>query len=492
MEAFQHETEFLSGVEANFNGAKGKQFRGTIWQLSHHDEGDRLRATMAEHRCYDRELLKSLPSNRRVTLRGFERHWLLWKRGTGVATASVLSPLEDYVRGEEGAASPIGLGDLVDHVRRIVGDSRVPHVIGVCSPTGFSEEVRQGRLELPNVTLVLIEPDERGGWSVAGANENVDARVLRIFDPEGSKQKLERVEQVIEESSAELLTGSLSVSQVAQKSSLPNSVVQQAFERIAGRDPELRLTKQGEEVLLFRGASARSSEKKPMNVIDRIRQLFSGEGDDVDKVNVLAERRAALSQRRDRVAEGIAGLEKREAELLEAGKASKSEVVRRRMASQLAQLRKDIRRQHTTLNMLNQQVNIISTDIHNLTLIQQGEIAQLPSSDELTEHAVAAEEMLETLKGDAEMVQTLEADQTELVTTDEELDILKEFEQTDEPAKTPAEPAKPQRAQEPARAGEPDVPTASAQPDSPLGESTEPASEQQPTDSPPSKDAEPT
>jgi hypothetical protein len=48
--------------------------------------------------------------------------------------------------------------------------------------------------------------------------------------------------------------------------------------------------------------------------------------------------------------------------------------------------------------MLNQQINIIATDIHNLTLIQQGESASLPTTDELTENAVKAEEMLETLK----------------------------------------------------------------------------------------------
>ncbi len=493
LEAFQHETEFLSGVEANFEAAKGSQFRGSVWQFSRHDDGDRLRAIMAEHRCYDRELLKSLPSNRRVTLRGFERSWLLWKRITGVAIASVLSPLEDYVSAEGGAAAPIGLGELVDHVRRIVGDSRVPHVVGVCSPTGFSAEVRQGRLELPNVTLVLVEPDGRGGWKVSGANEDIDPRVLRIFDPEGLKQKLERAEQVIEESGAELLTGSLSVSQVAQKSSLPHRVVRQAFERIARRDPELRLTKQDGEFLLYRGVSAPSSEKKSMNVIDRIKQLFSGEGNDADKVNELAQRRAALTQRRDRVVGDIAELEKKEDELLTAGKASKSAVSRRRMAAQLAQMRKDMRRQHTTLNMLNQQVNIISTDIHNLTLIQQGQIADLPSSEALTEHAVAAEEMLETLKGDAEMVQSLEADQTDLVTSDEELDILKEFEEVEEAtAATPPEPAAAQQVEEPTRGLQRDRPEAAREPDTPSSAAGEPPSGRRREKEPPTKDAEPT
>ncbi len=52
----------------------------------------------------------------------------------------------------------------------------------------------------------------------------------------------------------------------------------------------------------------------------------------------------------------------------------------RRLAAQLAQLRKDIGRQNSTAAMLNKQIDIISTDIHNLTLIQQGEMASLPDT----------------------------------------------------------------------------------------------------------------
>jgi hypothetical protein len=170
-----------------------------------------------------------------------------------------------------------------------------------------------------------------------------------------------------------------------------------------------------------------------MNVIDRIKQLLSGDGDEKAKINVLAERRALLAQRRDRIYGDIGKLEKKEAQMLEEGKAAKSSVPRRRLAAQLAQLRKDIGRQNASAAMLNQQINIISTDIHNLTLIQQGEMAKLPDTTELTEHAVAAEEMLETLKADSDLVSSLEQGMEESLASEEELAILKEFEQTDEP-----------------------------------------------------------
>ena len=117
--ALEHETDFLSGVEANFEAAKGKQFRGSTWQSSRDDESDRLRALLASNRIFDREKLKSLPANRRIALHGFERRFLFGKRATGVAIASVLSPMGHYASDSPGEPGPIGLGELADHVRRL-------------------------------------------------------------------------------------------------------------------------------------------------------------------------------------------------------------------------------------------------------------------------------------------------------------------------------------------------------------------------------------
>jgi hypothetical protein len=184
-----------------------------------------------------------------------------------------------------------------------------------------------------------------------------------------------------------------------------------------------------------------------MNVVDRIKALFSREGEEAQKIDLLAERRAALAQRRDRIYEDIGKLEQTEAKLLDQGRSSPSKVTQRRLASQLAQLRKDIGRQNTTANMLNSQINIISTDIHNLTLIQQNQVAQLPDTEGLTQNAVKAEEMLETLRADADLVSSLETGMGEVMTSDEELAILKEFEAASEPAE-PVKTAPPEAAPE--------------------------------------------
>jgi len=440
--ALQHETDFLAGVEANFEEAKGKDFRGSIWQRSEADDGDRLRALLASNRVYDREKLKTLPSNRRIALHGFDRRLWLWKKRTGVAVASVLTPLGHFASGSDKPPPPIGLGELADHVRRLVGDSRVPHIIGVCSPSGFSDEARQANLETPNANVILIEPDGAGGWKTTASGDHVDPRLLRIFDPERAKQKVERVRRGVQERGAELLTGGLSASSLARSLNLPEATVRQGLEEVAKSDPELKVSRVDGEFLLFRGAPVASAEKRSMSMMDRILQLFSREGDESAKINVLAERRAALAQRRDRIYEDIGNLEKKEADLLGQGKAATSSVPKRRLAAQIAQLRKDIARQNTTAAMLNQQINIISTDIHNLTLIQQGQIAHLPDSSELTAHAVEAEELLETLKADADLVGSLEMGLENTLVNADEMAILKEFEE-EKPKAAAASPIAP-------------------------------------------------
>lgn len=423
------ELEFLAGVEANLESAKGRHLRGERWRTVRDDEGAALRAAMARKRMDDRELLKRLPHNRRVAIHGSERRWWFWTRKTGVAIASVIAPLEHLLSPESATAPPVTLGELADHVRRLVGEAKVPHLVGVCSPSGFAPDALEARLDLPHVTLVLVEPREGGGWKVRSAQEKLPEEILRLFDPEELSRKLTRVQKEIEDHRAELLTGSLSARAIAERVGLSERVVAWAFEQTAAADPEIRLTRRAGEVLLYRGAPTRTKETGSMNVVERIRQLFSKEGDEAQKINLLSERRAALARQRDRIYEDIGKLEKREGDLLNEGRGTESSVARRRLAAQLAQLRKDIARQNTAASMLNQQVNIISTDIHNLTLIQQGQAAQLPATEELTQNAVRAEEMLETLKADADLVSSLETGIADVATTDEELAILKEFEQ---------------------------------------------------------------
>lgn len=158
--------------------------------------------------------------------------------------------------------------------------------------------------------------------------------------------------------------------------------------------------------------------------IKRLAGRFSSPTD-TEKIASLQERVATLSTQRDKIYKDISSLEQRESELVEQGKANKS-IVRRRLASQVAQIRRELQRQYTTAAMINGQVDILGTDIHNLTLLQQGAMANLNDSQEITKNAVRAEEILESLSSDVALVSVLESG---VEMSQEELDILAEFEE---------------------------------------------------------------
>ena len=140
-----------------------------------------------------------------------------------------------------------------------------------------------------------------------------------------------------------------------------------------------------------------------MPLLDSLRSLFGRKGENEKKIAFLAERRAALSQQRDRAYEEMGALEQQEAGLRQQFKDAAGALTKRRVTSQLLQLRKDVERRQQLLTVLNQQINVVGTHLHNLSLVQQGSTAKLPDSEEMASDAAAAEEMLATLQESSEM-----------------------------------------------------------------------------------------
>lgn len=416
------EAEFLAGVESRLNEAKGTSLPGTWWTWKTRSEEYRHR-----HLFRGRQPDRWLPKNKRLTLTG-KRPWLLFgRRRSCVAIASVLSLLERYAAPESGLPEPIDLATLDDHVRMLAGEAKVTHWIGVCSPSGFSEDVRESGLSVPNVKLVLIEPEANGHWSVTPGSPDVTPEDCRLFDPETLRHKHARVRNEIRARSADLLMGGVSAASVAERLALRPGVVAGAFEKAAAADPELRISREDDEVLLYRGAPARVEDDE-MSMLDRLRQLFTGEGDEARKINALSEQKTKLVRRRDRIYEDVVKLEKQEENLLVQGRDTTSPTRKRRIVAQINQLRDEMKRLNASARMLGQQVEVVSTQMHNLTLIRQGKMAKLPEQEKLADVAVRAEEMLEELEADVDLAGSLAAGTGETMMSDEEQAILAELE----------------------------------------------------------------
>jgi hypothetical protein len=144
-----------------------------------------------------------------------------------------------------------------------------------------------------------------------------------------------------------------------------------------------------------------------MAFVDRIKSLFARKGETEKKIALLSEQRTAFSQQLDRSYEEIGVLEKKDAELRDEFKNASGAVTKRRITSQLVQLRKDLERRQQLIGVLNQRINVVSTHLHNLELVRQDASAKMPDSEEIANDAAAAEEMLAQLQADNEVAESV-------------------------------------------------------------------------------------
>jgi len=181
-------------------------------------------------------------------------------------------------------------------------------------------------------------------------------------------------------------------------------VVETELKNYAKNTPGLVAKRLDGRVVLFREgtmpapAAASPAGGSVMPLIDRVKALFNRKGESEKKIAFLSERRTLLSQQRDRAYEEMSSLEQQEATLKEQFKNASGAISKRRITSQMLTLRKDLERRQQLLSMLNQQVNVVSTHLHNLELVQQGQVASLPNTDEMTADAVKAVEVLAELE----------------------------------------------------------------------------------------------
>lgn len=370
-----------------------------------------LKRLMSEMGVPDRELQAKMPTEMELTV-GLSRSWFwLFRKTVGRLKVVCLSPQHELIEGT--TPREVTAAELKEAIARRVESEKsaaVPETLVVMSSSGFSREARE-LVSRPKEgrTLILAEPNEAGGWQVSGP-EDLSA-VVKLFDPEVDAEKRERVRQEIERRKADLLGGSLGAERLAAATELPVALVEAELQSYA-KEHDLTAKRLSGQMVLFRQGTVPVGARgggTDMPFMDRVKAMFGRKGETEKKVALLSERRAELSQQRDQAYEEMGALEQKEAEMRQQFKDTTSSITRRRITSQLVQLRKDLERRQQLLGMLNQQINVVSTHLHNLELVQQGQVAQLPNSEELAADAAAAEEVLAELQASNEVAGAVSA-----------------------------------------------------------------------------------
>jgi hypothetical protein len=383
---------------------------GLMPQATKTDRATDLKRLMSEMDRPDRELQNRMPvgESLEVTLR--TKKWFILTKVVGRIRVVCVSPARALLAGE--APRPLDLAATRKVLSEIPPPGGVPTTVVIVSTSGFDINAHEAAQRSADRTVILVEPNDVGGWSSYGPVET--KALVDLFDPEAQEQKRRRVVELIRTSQFDLLGGGIAADKLAAKAQLPLQFIESEIKSYAKANAGLAAKRLDGRVVLFRegsmpaiGAPSAASGGSDMPLIDRIKSLFGRKGENEKKIAFLSERRTALTQQRDRSYEEISALEQKDEELKKQFKESSSAITRRRITTQLVQLRKDIERRQQMMQVLNQQINVVGTHLHNLELTQQGQAAKLPDSEEIAEDAAAAEEMLAQLQADNELADSV-------------------------------------------------------------------------------------
>ena len=403
-----------------------------------------LKRMMSEMSIPDRELQGKMPVGEMIEVTLSQRKLWVFRSTVGRLRVICVSPTRSLLRGDPPQPmTPTEVNKILSQQPPSLGGA--PTTIALLSTSGFTMEAHEIADRRADRTVLLVEPNASGGWSVTGPMET--KALADLFDPESEDEKRSRVRQLVEENKVDLLGGGIPTDKVAAKLDLPVGVVEAELKNYARNKAGLVAKRLDGRVVLFREgtmpapASPSSAGGSVMPLIDRVKALFARKGESEKKIAFLSEKRTLLCQQRDRAYEEMNALEQQEAGLRDQFKNAAGAMSKRRITSQMLTLRKDLERRQQLLSMLNQQVNVVSTHLHNLELVQQGQVASLPNTDEMTADAVKAEEVLAELEASAELAGSVGSVAASGM-TEEEQALFEELErETSGKAAAPAPPA---------------------------------------------------
>jgi hypothetical protein len=482
----QCEKQFVSHVEAlledqrlRLDTTRGhRAVTNLLRNVTRKDHGVELKRLMTEIDKPDRQLQAQMPLGEILDVDLWQKSLGIFKKHVGRLQVACVSPTRELLDGKPSPPlNAAGVNAVLHELAGLAGARGVPSTVVIMSTTGFARETHELAQRTSERTLILVEPNDAGGWNVTGPSQT--KALVDLFDPEKDLEKRSRLRQFIQEQRGELLSGGLSADTLAAKTRIPQQIVEAELKSYARENPGLAAKRLDGRWVLFQDATSAapapaSAGGEPMPFIDRMKALFSRKGDEDKKAALLAERKAALSQQRDRLFEDMSLLEQKEAELRQQFKDSASALSRRRLTSQLLQFHKDIERRQQLLGMLGQQVNVVSTALHNLELTRQGQAARLPTSDELTADAEKAEQIMAELEVNNELATSISSAAASGMSNEEqELYEQLEKEAAAEKTSAPSPAPKVEEASKPAAA--PDAVSEPAQEPDASGASAPPA-----------------
>lgn len=425
----EFEQQFINQLSARALAlTRGKLPADDVAVESTPEAADAARAELTRLGIYDRGALDELPSTQSIQLR-FTRKILGGLMNTTKVRlrARTLCDIEALVKDQP--PGPVGREAVRDALAQyaLLPKKNRPSAVVLASATGFTADAKALVDASGDPSLILLGGREDGGWDLTLPERVKKTPWAKLFELETRDDRLRRLRYHLEQNAAQLDSRGISLDKLAEKLGLPVAQTELLVRRACRDDSRLMTVSQDGTIRLCRTPFADKGSK--MTIWTRIKRMLGFKPTPAEMVRELTAQRVQIEQQRHEVDERVNTLETSERELLGQGAKAASRAEKQQLAGKLLRTRSELKRLRSQQQLFTQQINIIGTQIHNLTMAEQGRRVALPKAEDLTATAAEAEQVVAELAANADLAASIEVSAETPMMSEEHDAILAEFDE---------------------------------------------------------------
>lgn len=425
----EFEERFLGQIRARALGLVFGQLPADEVAVHPTGEGlDSVRAELGRLEVYDKNMVDKLAGTHSLHMT-FKRKSLggLLRKTVSRVRVRVLAPVDSLVKNE--TPGPVGREEVLDALARytLMPKREQPTGVVLASATGFTPTAKALAEASGTPTVILMGGRADGGWDVTMPALVAKGPWAKLFELESSDDRLRRLMRHLDENANLVDSRGMPLEMLAEKLGLGVFETEQLIRQACRSEPRLMTVAHEGRTHVCRTPFA--EEGNTMSIWSRIRKLLRLKPTTAERVRELTVQRVQIEQQRFELDQKVNALEAEERQLIQTGANAVSDAERKQMAGKLMRLRRELRRQQGQAQLFTQQIDIVGTHIHHLTLAEQGKRLTLPTAEDLTREAAQAEQVMSEVAANAELAAGIEVTGQTPMMAEEEAAIFEEFKQ---------------------------------------------------------------
>jgi len=389
---------------------------------------DSVRAELGRLEVYDRDMVEKLAGTRSLQM-VFKRRSFggLFRKTVSRVRVRVLAPVAPLLDNE--TPGPVGREEVLDALARytLLRKKDQPTGVILASATGFTPEAQALAEASGQPTVVLMGGRADGGWDLAMPAPVAKGPWAALFELETGDDRLRRLMRHLNENANLVDSRGMSLDTLAEKLGMSKAEAEQLVRQACRSEPRLMTVAHDGRTHICRTPFA--EEGNTMSIWSRIRKLLRMKPTTTERVRELTSQRVQIEQQRFELDEKVNALEANERQMIQQGANAAAAAEKKQVAGKLMRLRRELRRHRGQAQLFTQQIDIIGTHIHHLTLAEQGKRLTLPSAEDLTREAAQAEQVMTEVAVNADLAANIEVTGETPLMAEEEQAIFEEFNQ---------------------------------------------------------------